>query len=377
MDKEIQDVLNKVEPQVLAVAVMNLNHVADNYHKIKNELAPQAIVSAVVKGDAYGLGAVPISKRLYEEGCRYFFVATINEGIEIRNVIPNDAYIFILSGVFENTEDLLLKYNLVPVLNNWAQADLWINFAKRLGKKLDVVVHVDTGMSRNGFMLGDKERSYKDIEENLNLLFVMSHLSCADNVESKMNQLQLSRFKEVLKQFNHPKACLSATNGVFLGEDFQFDIVRPGKGLYGFSIRPDMIGTVKPVIDIFARIVQINHLQKGDTVGYGSTFIADRDMTSVTIGIGYSDGFMRKFSGFGHGFLGGHKMPMIGRISMDYITLDASEVEKKYLKLGDWVALTNSTDYTLENWALELGTIPHEVSCRLGPRIKKVYIGGK
>ena len=134
---------------------------------------------------------------------------------------------------------------------------------------------------------------------------------------------------------------------------------------------------MKPIIDIFARIVQINHLQKGDTVGYGSTFTADRDMTSVTIGIGYSDGFMRKFSGFGHGFLGGHKMSMIGRISMDYITLDASEVEKKYLKLGDWVALTNSTDYTLENWALELGTIPHEVSCRLGPRVKKVYIGGK
>lgn len=374
---DFQKILSGVEPQTLSVAIVNLDNVAYNYHKVQNELAPGAVVSAVVKGNSYGFGAVPISRRLYKEGCRYFFVATIDEGIEIRNILPDDSVkIFILSGIFSGTENLFREYNLVPVLNNWEQADLWVNESKKLRKKLDVVVHVDTGMSRNGFLEEDERHSCKDISENLNLLFVMSHLACADDVSSEMNQKQLQKFRAALERFDHPRACLSATNGIFLGKDYQFDIVRPGKSLYGFSIREDMIGVVRPVMDIFSRIVQINHLKKGDTIGYGSTFVVPHDMTSITIGMGYSDGFMRKFSGFGCGFLGGKKLPMVGRISMDYITLDASEVDEKYLKLGEWVALTRSPDYTLERWALDLGTIPHEISCRLGSRVKRIYVEG-
>ena len=373
---DFRKVLDKVAPQVLSVAVINLDNIAYNYHKVEDELAKGSIVSAVVKGNSYGFGAVPVSKRLYKEGCRNFFVATIDEGIEIRNLLPDEnVRIFVLSGVFENTEDILLKYKLIPVINNWVQADLWVKKAKALNKKLDVAVHVDTGMSRNGFLEEDEQRSLDDILNNLNLLFVMSHLACADDVSSEMNKKQLERFKIALKKFGNPKSCLSATNGIFLGKDYQFDMVRPGKAIYGFSIREDMIGIVKPVMDIFSRIVQVNHLKKGDTIGYGSTFTVSRDMTSITIGMGYSDGFMRKFSGFGYGFLGGKRLPMVGRISMDYITLDASEVDEKYLKLGNWVALTHSPDYTVEKWALELGTIPHEITCRLGSRVEKVYVG--
>jgi len=373
---DFRKVLDKVAPQVLSVAVINLDNIAYNYHKVEDELAKGSIVSAVVKGNSYGFGAVPVSKRLYKEGCRNFFVATIDEGIEIRNLLPDEnVRIFVLSGVFENTEDILLKYKLIPVINNWVQADLWVKKAKALNKKLDVAVHVDTGMSRNGFLEEDEQRSLDDILNNLNLLFVMSHLACADDASSEMNKKQLERFKIALKKFGNPKSCLSATNGIFLGKDYQFDMVRPGKAIYGFSIREDMIGIVKPVMDIFSRIVQVNHLKKGDTIGYGSTFTVSRDMTSITIGMGYSDGFMRKFSGFGYGFLGGKRLPMVGRISMDYITLDASEVDEKYLKLGNWVALTHSPDYTVEKWALELGTIPHEITCRLGGRVEKVYVG--
>jgi len=229
-------------------------------------------------------------------------------------------------------------------------------------------------MCRNGYVKISQDE-VKSIEENLNLLFVMSHLACADEVENALNKKQLSRFIETLKKFNNPTACLSATNGVFLGKEFQFDIVRPGKALYGFSIRRDKIGLVKPVVNLFSRIVQINHLKKGDTVGYGATFTADKEMTTITIGMGYSDGFMRKFSGFGFGFLGDHKMPMIGRISMDYITFDATGIDEKLLQIGNWVALTRTPDYTLENWALDLGTIPHEISCRLGNRVQRIYTG--
>lgn len=369
---QVQQVLTNVKPEVLSVAVINLDNIAKNYDIVRNSLATGKEAAAVVKADAYGFGAVPVSKKLYKQGSRKFFVATVSEGVEIRQVLPLDANIYVLSGVFSGTEDLLYKHNLTPVLNCVEQASWWYDFSKKVGEKLSAVVHVDTGMSRNGFV----ENCDPDaLIKNFNLDFVMSHLSSADDINSKQNPLQLQRFIEKTKKFGNIKKCFSATNGIFLGDDFQFDIVRPGKALYGFSIREDKIGTVIPVLDLFSRIVQVNHLHKGDTIGYGATFTAPHDMTTVTIGMGYADGFMRKFANFGHGFLGGEKIPMVGRISMDYITLDASKVASNFLKIGEWVALTHNPDYTLEKWALELGTIPHEVSCRFGSRVEKVYIG--
>ena len=131
MNKEIKNILDNVEPQILSVAVINLDTLASNYKKIRNEMASKTIVAAVVKANAYGFGAVKVSKRLYEEGCRYFFVATINEGIEIRNILKDDAEIFVLSGVLDNTESLMIQEKLTPVLNNMYQVDLWVNFAKK------------------------------------------------------------------------------------------------------------------------------------------------------------------------------------------------------------------------------------------------------
>ncbi len=375
MQRNFDEILAKVNPWQLSVAVIDLDNVAYNYKKVQEESSHNVIVSAVVKGDSYGLGAVPISRRLYSEGCRYYFVATIEEGIAIREALPQeDVKVFILSGPLAGTEEMFIKHNLTPVLNNRFQADLMIAESKKQNKKLDVVVHIDTGMCRNGYVEISQDE-VKSIEDNLNSLFVMSHLACADDVSNDLNKKQLARFSETLKKFNNPIACLSATNGVFLGNDFQFDIVRPGKALYGFVIREDKRNVVKPVVNLFSRIVQVNKIKKGDTVGYGATFVADREMLTVTIGMGYSDGFMRKFSGFGFGFLGDHKMPMIGRISMDYITFDATGVDEKFLKIGNWVALTRTPDYTLESWALDLNTIPHEISCRLGNRVQRIYVG--
>lgn len=369
---QIQQVLANIAPEILSVAVIDLDSVVMNYNMVRNNLAPNKEVAAVVKADAYGFGAVQIVRKLYPKGCRKFFVATIPEGIEIRKNLPADAAIYVLSGVFANTEELFSEYSLIPVLNCEEQATIWINHAKKRNEKLRAVVHIDTGMSRNGFM---NKNDYTDILKNLSLDFVMSHLACADDVSSKLNQLQLQRFEERTKEFGYIKKCFSASNGIFLGNDFQFDIVRPGKVLYGFSVRKDKIGTAIPVLDLFSRIVQVNHLKKGDTIGYGATFVANREMTTVTLGMGYADGFMRKFENFGCGFLGSTKMRMVGRISMDYMTFDASKVDHNLLKVGNWVALTKSPSYTLEKWALELNTIPHEISCRLGARVKRVYIG--
>ncbi|MDR0631960.1 MAG: alanine racemase [Holosporaceae bacterium] len=374
-DSQTKNILDKVEPHILAVSVINLDNVAKNYLKIKEEWADNVEVIGVLKANSYGFGAIQIGKRLYKEGCRAFFVATIQEGIELRENLPPDIKIFILSGLLDNTENLIVQHDLTPVLNNPYQSELWINHAKKLNRKLDAVIQIDTGIFRNGYSYRDIDDDFGELKSNLNIVWVMSHLACADTPNHPLNRLQLERFKNILKKFGNARGCLSATNGIFLGKEYFFDAVRPGKALYGFSVRKDKIGSMIPVMDVFSRIVQINHLQSGDAIGYGATFTADCEMTAITIGMGYADGFMRKFSGFGHGFLGGVRIPVVGRISMDYIVLDASKVEKSYLKIGNWVALTNDTDYTLEKWALELNTLPHEVACRFGPRVKKVYIG--
>jgi alanine racemase len=370
--------LSLVDNQVLSVAVIDLNNLAINYAKVKSEVSETTAVAAVVKANSYGFGAVEVSKKLYNEGCRHFFVATIDEGIEIRNVLKEDAEIYVLSGIFCGCEELVIKNKITPVLNNIYQVNLWIDYSKKINAKLSAVIQVDTGMCRNGLSEKDVEKYCEKIKENLKLSFILSHLACADDVQSEKNVEQLIKFKKMLDIFgSNVKASFSATNGIFLCKDYHFDMVRPGKALYGFSIREDKVGSLSPVMNIYARIVQINELPAGETIGYGATYTAKNNMKTVTIGMGYADGFMRKFSEFGHGFLGGKKIPMVGRISMDYMVLDATGVDESFLNIGDWVALTRNPDYTLEKWALEMDTLPHEVSCRLGKRVKKIYIGNQ
>lgn len=373
-DMDIGSILKKAAPESLSLIIVNLENVAKNYGIVKDFVPKEVEVAAVVKANAYGLGAIPVSKKLYYHcGCRKFFVATIDEGINVRKCIGDDAEIIVLSGVFPRTEHILYSHKLIPVLNCKEQADLWVAFSQEKQEKLQAVIHVDTGMARNGFY--DSSMNFSEILDKLDIVFVMSHLACADDISASKNNEQLERFRDIAKYFTGIKKCLSATNGIFLGDNFHFDIVRPGKALYGFAIRNDWLGKLYPVVEIFARIVQINRLKKGDTIGYGATFTAGRDMTTVTVGMGYADGFMRKFAGFGAGFIDGHKMPMVGRISMDYMVFDASDVPANSLKFGNWVALTQYPDYTMEKWALELGTIPHEVTCRLGIRSERFYFG--
>lgn len=373
-NKKMIEALKSVEPLYCAAAVINLNNLVENYRDLKSQLCPGTVIGAVLKADAYGFGAIPVGKVLYKEGCRDFFVATAKEGIEVREVVGDDAKIYTLIGMIDGCEQFHYDYNIVPVLNNLHQIEIWSDFSKKIGKRLDAAVQIDTGMNRNGIKENEAIEFHQKIKESFNLLFILSHLACADDLKSKMNTLQLSKFKKMLKLFGeNTRGSLSATNGIFLGYDYQFDIVRPGKGLYGFSIREDKVGSLKPVMDIYAKVIQIDEVLPGESIGYGATFVANKKMKTITVGLGYADGFMRKFYGFGYGFFNGKRISVVGRISMDYIVLDASEIDD--IKIGDWVAFTSS-EYTLEKWALELKTLPHEVACKLGPRIKKVYIGG-
>lgn len=404
MEDVFQKALDSLGPCALSAAVIDLNALAANYHKVHEKLSfpRRTAVAGVVKANAYGFGAVEVSNRLYKEGCRDFFVATVEEGLEVRRVLLNDARIFLLGGVLAGCEHLCFINNLTPVLNCMSEVELWAKFCKSLGQRVPAAIQVDTGMVRNGLSLKEVEAHHSDIFSNIDdIVFVMSHLACPDEPKHYKNAEQLERFNKVLDYFRDDakvaaaksasspdgsnksaavRGSLSATNGIFLGAQYQFDIVRPGKALYGFSVRKDLIGTFEPVMNIFARITQINEIAQGETIGYGATFVAPRPMRTATLGIGYADGFMRKFDGFGHAFICGQRLPLVGRISMDYAVVDVTDLDPKVgeseLKVGGWVALTQSPDYTLEKWALQMNTLPHEVACRFGRRVHKVYIGG-
>lgn len=370
------DCLNDLKPYDLCAAVINLNSLIKNYEQIREKVGDNVVCSAVVKANAYGLGSDKIAPALEDNGCQNFFVATIEEGIEVRSVLKHEeSKIFVLGGVLNNTEQYFVDYRLTPVITNDNQLEIWHNYAQKLNQKLQCVLHVDTGMTRNGFTLERfKHLADTDLLQNLDILYIMSHFACADDVQSPMNDIQIQRFNDACSAFPGIKRSISSTNGIFLGQKYICDMVRPGKALYGFAVRNDLIGSLTPVIGIYARIIQVNEIDAGQTVGYGATFVAKKHMRLITVGIGYADGLMRKLAGFGYAYINNYKIPMVGRVSMDYAVFDVTDVPVDDVKIGNWISLANDT-YTLERLAIDSDTIPHEITCKLGIRVKKVYVG--
>lgn len=367
--------LDSIEPYVVCAAIINLNAVKENYLTLTEMTNSVTKCAAVVKADAYGLGATKIAPELESIGCDEFFVATIDEGIELRNCLKNEnSKIFVLGGVLKNTEQCFINDKLIPVIVNDDQLSRWGKYGQKINEKLPCVFHVDTGMARNGFTPERMiEIAKSDMLSNFDVKYVMSHFACADDVLSKKSQEQVDIFNEVCKYLPGIKRSMSSTNGVFLDKEYGYEMARIGKALYGFAIREDLIGTLTPVIEIYARIVQINEILPGQTVGYGATFKAKKRMKLATIGMGYADGLMRKLCQFGYAYIDNFKIPMVGRISMDYAVFDVTDVPDEKFAMGDWVCLANS-EATLEQLSIDSGTIPHEITCKLGRRVKKIYV---
>lgn len=374
MNKISKGLLDSLPAYTTCANLINLSSIAKNFQKLQKMVGANVKCAGVVKANAYGFGAANVAEILYKSGCRNFVVATADEGMGVREKIADEsARIIVLGGVFKNTEKYFITHNLTPVIVNHEQFNRWANFAERIGQKLECWLHVDTGMVRNGFQVLDmKDLSESEKIKKLNVLCIMSHLACADNVFSPKNREQKELFEKATSYFPGVKRSLSATNGIFLGADYCYDIVRPGKGLYGFAVRSDYVGTFNPVSEIYARILQINEIEAGTSIGYGATFVAERNTRTATIGMGYADGFMRKYSGCGCVYIDGYNAPVLGRVSMDYAVVDITDIPSGIVKVGEWAGLVTDT-VTLEQFALDNNSLPHEIMCKLGPRVRKVY----
>lgn len=355
-----------------ARVTVRLGALVENF-RTAQKLAGPAVVAGVVKADAYGTGVSQAAKALTGAGCDTFFVARLEEGIALRKLAP-DARIFVLDGAQPDMVPALISHRLTPVLNSLAEIAAWSAAAHATHATLDAAVHIDTGMNRLGLSaaeLADLAAEHLRLLSGLRVVLWMSHLACSDEATSKMNATQLDRFKTALAMLPEAPASLSASGGIMLGKAYHFDLVRPGICLYGGNPQVGAVNPFKTVVTATASVMQVRRAGKGETVGYGASYRLKRNSILGTAALGYADGVLRSISNSGHVAIHGVKAPVVGRISMDLMTFDLTDVPQA-VAAGDTVELFGDT-ISLDEIAAAANTIPYELLTSLSRRAKRLY----
>ena len=342
---------------------INLAALSANYRLFQSSCAG-GISAAVVKADAYGLGVMPIARTLWREGCRHFFVASCDEGVQLRAQFPQ-AGIYVFEGARDETAAILADVGLIPVLNHPGQLEVW----RRLGNGGAVAVHLDTGMHRLGFPWDTDVDAFSDIAVQL----LMTHLACADDPGHPLNAIQRQRFAGAGARFRtrFPGLRFSVGNsaGVLSGADGDGGLGRPGIGLYGGNPLADSASPVRPVVTMEGQVLQLRRVLPGDSIGYGASYEASREMAVAVVGLGYADGLPRLLSNRGEAFCDGRRCPIVGRVSMDLTTVDVSGVS---VVPGDWLEFMGE-HISVDEVAAWAQTIPYEILTGLGSRHERIY----
>ena len=356
-----------------AILTIDLAAVRANYRLLRDRLTG-ASCAAVVKADAYGLGALKIAPALHDEGCRHFFVAHLDEGLALKTVLPPGIDIFILNGLPFGAENTCLEAGLIPVLNSLEQLEAWGAAARRTGRSLPAVLQVDSGMARLGLSPSEVDRiaTEPDRLSGLVIRLVMSHLACADDPTSAANGAQLAAFRALRDRLPAAPAALANSSGIFLGPDYHFDLARPGAALYGLRPTDGVSNPMRPVVRLDARVIQVRTISKGTPVGYSHTWHAGSPSRIATLSVGYADGWLRHLSNGGTVYFGELPMPIVGRVSMDSITVDATALAPETLHPGALVELIGPHQ-TVDDVAAQAGTIGYEILTSLGDRYHRIY----
>jgi alanine racemase len=354
-----------------SILEIDVGAIVANWRALGARLAPGAVCAGVVKADAYGLGAAQVAPALARAGCTEFFVAQIEEALTLRPLLPGAATIFVLNGCLPGEEGAFVAAGLIPVLNDPGQVAHWADHARRLGKVLPAALHVDTGMSR----LGLTRREAEDLAARagdiapIDLRLVMSHLARAEE-SCAMNGAQRERFAALRAAWPSARASLANSSGIFLGASFHFDLARPGAALYGINPVPGYPNPQLAVVRLTAPVLQIRDIAPPETIGYGATFQAPSAMRVATLACGYADGWPRSLSNSGSVHHEGLTLPILGRVSMDTIVVDATMAPG--LHVGDRVELLGRA-IDVDRVAEAAGTNGYEVLTRLGRRFSRVY----
>jgi alanine racemase len=361
------------------VLTVDLDAIVANWRKLEKTAVP-AECAGVIKADAYGCGAEQVARALSHAGCKTFFVATVDEARVVRAALPS-ATIYALNGFFQNTGDAYAKSDCKPVIGDLNELAEWDVFCRRSGWTGGAAIQIDTGMNRLGLTIADAQGIIPRINAgDHGIKLVMSHLVSGELVNNPTNAKQLTTFREIASLFSNVPASLSNSSGIYLGPQFQFDLVRPGAALYGINPTPEADNPMQPVVDLKARIVQIRNVERGETVGYGGTWTARRPTRLAIIASGYADGYFRAASANdgtrgAEVVIAGKRCPVAGRISMDLTAIDITDLPPSAARRGHMVTLIGE-GITVDELAHHFGTIGYEVLTSLGSRYARIYKGG-
>jgi alanine racemase len=352
------------------VLEVDLRAVVANWRTL-GALHPSGPVAGVVKADAYGLGAAAVAPALAAAGCRHFFVATLDEALALRPLLA-EAMLAVLGGPLPGTEADYLAHDVTPVLNSLAEIDAWAALARRTGRALPALLHVDTGMARLGLdppalaVLRDDPARLGGID----LRYVITHLVSAECAADPLNAAQARRFADACALLPPAPRSFSNSSGIFLGAAFGSDLARPGAALWGINPTPEQPNPMRPVVRLRARVLAVREIGPGESVGYDATFTATRPSRIATAAIGYADGWRRALSNCGTALFDGAPVPLVGRVSMDLTTFDATD--HPGIVPGVWLDLIGPGQ-DVDAVATAAGTNGYEVLTALGARVQRVY----
>lgn len=357
---------------------IDLAALAGNWRKL-NGMAVHAQCAAAIKGDGYGIGLERAADALWKAGCGTFFVALPDEGLRLREVLPG-ATIYVLNGLFRGAEADMQEAKLIPVLGSPDEIEDWGRYARSLDRELPAALHVDTGMNRLGLSYEQAEAlSGLDMVEGVAPKLILSHLACADTPDHPLNARQLERFRQARDLFPEVPASLANSAGILNGPDYHFDLVRPGIALYGGSARAKADNPMAAVVTLEARVLQVRDVPAGDSVGYGAAESVGRPSRVAIVSVGYADGLLRaagsqdgKPGAFG--WIAGHKLAYIGRVSMDLLALDVTDVPERIVHRGAWIELMGP-HVSVDDLAHAAGTIGYEFLTDLSRRYARRYVG--
>src|SRR6201747_763208 len=364
------------QPGILTV---DLDAIVANWRKLEKTAVP-AECAAVIKADAYGCGVAPVARALSAAGCKTFFVATLDEARAARDALPS-AELYVLNGFFQNSGDTFAKLNCRPVIGDLNELAEWDVFCRRSGWSGGAAIHIDTGINRLGLTLVEANGIVPRINRgDHGITLVMSHLACAESLNHPLNAKQVATFREIASLYSGVPASLASSSAIYLGSQFQFDMVRPGAALYGINPTPEADNPMQSVVDLKARILRLRNVERGDSVGYGGTWTARRPTKLAIVSAGYADGYFRAASA-NDGTRGaevvvaGKRCPIAGRVSMDLMAVDVTDLPNNAARRGHMATLIGE-GITVDELAHHFGTIGYEVLTSLGPRYARIYKGG-
>jgi alanine racemase len=357
---------------------IDLAAIAANWQMLARTTVPVEC-AAVVKGDGYGCGLEPVTRVLSRAGCRTFFVADVAEGRQARAIAP-DAVIYVLNGLMPGSAPAFANHYLQPVINSTVELAEWDAFVAINNWRGGAALHVDTGMNRLGVTLDEAVAIAPRLQsENHGFTLLMSHLACAEIPDHPMNERQIRLFREIRILYRGLASSLANSSGIFLGGAVYCDLVRPGVALYGVNPTPGRENPMHPVVDLQGRIIQVRTVAKGETIGYGAAFTAGRASRIAIVAVGYADGFLRSAAAArgkpaAEVVVAGRRCPIAGRVSMDLLAVDVSDLAEGAARRGDLATLIGE-GVSVDDLAAGMGTIGYEVLTNLGRRYHRTYRG--